>query len=99
MEVLSGLRAGETVVVDGAFLLKAQAENKVNATLTSAVAVDKGVADQVARSLEKKLGRKVELTLTVDASLIGGAVIRAENLVIDGSVRSRLEKLAHALVS
>ena len=79
--------------------LKAQAENKVKATLTSAVAVDKGVADQVARALEKKLGRAVELTLAVDPSLIGGAVIRAENMVIDGSVRTRLEKLAHALTS
>jgi F-type H+-transporting ATPase subunit delta len=79
--------------------LKAQAENKLKATLTSAVAVDKSVADQVARSLEKKLGRAVELTLTVDPSLIGGAVIRAENMVIDGSVRTRLEKLAHALTS
>jgi F-type H+-transporting ATPase subunit delta len=79
--------------------LKAQAENKVKATLISAVAVDKSVADQVARSLEKKLGRAVELTLAVDPSLIGGAVIRAENMVIDGSVRTRLEKLAHALTS
>ena len=79
--------------------LKMNAENKVKATLTSAVAVDKGVADQVARSLEKRLGRTVDLTLAVDPSLIGGAVIRAEDMVIDGSVRTRLEKLAHALTS
>lgn len=79
--------------------LKAQAENKVNVTLTSAVAVDQNVADQVKRALEQKLGRAVELTLEVDPSLIGGAVIRAEDRVIDGSVRTRLRQLAQALVN
>jgi F-type H+-transporting ATPase subunit delta len=79
--------------------LKAQAENKVNVTLTSAVAVEQGVADQVKRALEQKLGRAVELSLDVDPSLIGGAVIRAEDMVIDGSVRSRLQQLTQALVS
>jgi F-type H+-transporting ATPase subunit delta len=78
--------------------LKAQAENKVKAKLISAVVVEKSVADQIARGLERKLGRTVELVLEVDPSLIGGAVIRAEDMVIDGSVRARLEQLAQALV-
>ncbi len=79
--------------------LKAQAENKVSVTLTSAVAVDKSVAEQVTRALQEKLGRTVELTLEIDPSLIGGAIIRAEDMVIDGSVRSRLQQLTQALVS
>jgi F-type H+-transporting ATPase subunit delta len=78
--------------------LKAQAENTVKVTLTSATAVESGVADKVARALEAKLGRKVELELEVDASLIGGAIIRAEDMVIDGSVRTRLQRLAESLV-
>lgn len=79
--------------------LKAQAENKVKVTLTSAVPVDGGIAEQVTRALQKRLGRAVDLTLEVDPTLIGGAVIRADDRVIDGSVRTRLQKLAEALVS
>jgi F-type H+-transporting ATPase subunit delta len=77
--------------------LKAQAENKVNVTVTSATAIDGPLAEQIKKSLEHKLGRSVELTLTVDASLIGGAVIRADDMVIDGSVRTRLQRLAETL--
>ena len=77
---------------------KAQAESKVKATLITASAVDKAQAAQVAQALERKLGRKVELELKVDASLVGGAIIRAEDMVIDGSVRSRLKRLAATLI-
>jgi F-type H+-transporting ATPase subunit delta len=79
--------------------LKAEAENKVKAKLISATAVDAGVAERVKQALKKRLGREVELTLTVDPSLIGGAIVRAEDMVIDGSVRTRLEQLARAMVS
>jgi len=79
--------------------LKAQAENKVKATLVSAAEVDAAVAEQVAQALERKLGRKVELTLAVDPEILGGAVIRAEDMVIDASVRTRLRELANALVA
>ena len=78
--------------------LKAEAENKVKVTFTSATAADPKVVAQVTQALKVRLGREVELTLEVDASLIGGAIIRAEDMVIDGSVRARLEKLAHALI-
>lgn len=78
--------------------LKAEAENKVNVTVTSATPVDDKLAEQIKKALEKKLGRAVELTLTVDAALIGGAVIQADDMVIDGSVRTRLQRLAEAIV-
>ncbi|HEX5046530.1 MAG TPA: F0F1 ATP synthase subunit delta [Gammaproteobacteria bacterium] len=78
--------------------LKAQAENKVKVTMTAATQVDPGTAEQVKQALKKRLGREVELELAVDPSLIGGAVIRAEDMVIDGSVRARLEKLAAQLI-
>ncbi len=74
--------------------LKAHAENKVKATLTSAAAVEPSLAASIARSLERKLGRTVELTVEIDPGLIGGAIIRAEDMVIDGSVRARLRQLA-----
>lgn len=78
--------------------LKTQAENKVKVTFISATAADPEVVKQVAQSLTKRLGREVEMELEVDAALIGGAIIRAEDMVIDGSVRARLEKLAHTLI-
>lgn len=78
--------------------LKAEQENKVKVTLTSASAVDAEQAESVASALSKKLGRSVELELEVDASLLGGAVIRAKDMVIDDSLQTRLKRLASTLV-
>jgi F-type H+-transporting ATPase subunit delta len=78
--------------------LKAEAENKVNVTVTSATPVDGALADRIKTALERKLGRAVELTLAVDAALIGGAIIQADDMVIDGSVRTRLQRLTEAIV-
>ena len=80
-------------------ILKAEAERTVEVSMVAAVEVEAGLAKRIAEALEKKLGRAVELKLSVDPDLIGGAVIRAEDRVIDGSVRSRLESLANVLVS
>ena len=77
--------------------LKAGAENRVNVQLTTAAAVDEKVAAGISKALEQKLGRQIELELVVDEALLGGAVIRAEDMVIDGSVKNRLEKLAATL--
>jgi F-type H+-transporting ATPase subunit delta len=78
--------------------LKIAAENRVKVTLTSATPVEPDVVTKLTQSLERKLGRIVELTLEVDASLLGGAVIRAEDMVIDGSVRNRLQRLTDRLI-
>lgn len=79
--------------------LKAEAENTVKATLVMAADTESDVASRISASLEKKLGRKVELELEVDDELLGGAVVRAEDMVIDGSVKTRLRKLAESLIS
>ncbi|HVY64829.1 MAG TPA: F0F1 ATP synthase subunit delta [Gammaproteobacteria bacterium] len=79
--------------------LKARAENKIKVTLVSASPVDAQLAEQVTKSLTQRLGRAVELTLEVDPSLLGGAIIRAQDMVIDGSVRTRLQRLTEALVA
>ena len=78
--------------------LKSQAENKVKVTLVSATQVDAPLAEQITKSLTRRLGRAVELTLEVDPSLLGGAVIRADDMVIDGSVRTRLQRLTESLI-
>jgi F-type H+-transporting ATPase subunit delta len=78
-------------------LLRAEAERTIQAQVESALPVSDDHQQRIAEALEKRLGRRVELSVSTDASLIGGAVIRAGDLVIDGSVRARLEKLAAAV--
>lgn len=77
--------------------LRAEAEKTVNARLITAQPVDAKVEAAVAEALSQRLGLQVRLVTEVDESLLGGAVIRAGDMVIDGSVRGRLEKLASAL--
>ena len=78
--------------------LKAKVENSVDAVITSAAPLSDARMQEIAASLKDRLGRDVKLTSEIDENLIGGAVIRAGDVVIDGSLRARLEGLAHALV-
>ena len=78
--------------------LKAEAENKVDVTLVSATSVEPEVAEKITRALERRLGRRVDLKVEIDDKLLGGAVIRAEDMVIDGSVRTRLQRLSETLI-
>lgn len=77
--------------------LKAEKQNILNVKLISATPVSDSLRHRFAQALEKKLGRGVRLDCEVDESLIGGAVIQADDMVIDGSLRGRLEKLAGAM--
>ncbi|MGB5631017.1 MAG: F0F1 ATP synthase subunit delta [Woeseiaceae bacterium] len=77
--------------------LKAKVENTVDAVITSAVPLSKEQQQAMAASLRKKLGREINVSTEIDEKLIGGAVIRAGDVVIDGSLRARLEGLANAL--
>ena len=54
---------------------------------------------EIAKALEKRLGRNINLETEIDASLIGGAVITAGDIVIDGSMRARLDSLTSALIN
>lgn len=77
--------------------MRAKEEDTLQAQLITARPVDDAVQKQLADALGKRTGRKVTLSAETDESLLGGAVIRAGDLVIDGSVRGRLERLAHTL--
>jgi F-type H+-transporting ATPase subunit delta len=77
--------------------LKAKVENTVDAVITSAAPLSKEQQQAMADALKEKLGRGINVTTEIDENLIGGAVIRAGDVVIDGSLRSRLESLANAL--
>ena len=65
--------------------------------LTSAFALSDNQTDELAVKLRQTLERDVEISTRVDQSLIGGVHIRAGDLVIDGSVRGKLAKLAEVL--
>ena len=78
--------------------LKAGAENTMNVTLRAAAPVSDGQRAQIIAALKKRFGRDVRLNFELDESLIGGARLQAEDHVIDGSVSTRLAKLASALV-
>jgi F-type H+-transporting ATPase subunit delta len=73
------------------------AEGRVQAELISAFPASAAQQDQIIQSLRRRLGRDIELTCKVDANLLGGAIIRAGDLVIDGSVRGKLQRLGTAL--
>ncbi|MES1924294.1 F0F1 ATP synthase subunit delta [Salinisphaera sp. T31B1] len=76
---------------------KAEAESRVDVRVTSAVAFSDEQQAALAKSLEKRLSRTVRLSFEQDENVIGGAVIRAGDLVIDGSLRAQLERMRTTL--
>ena len=78
---------------------RAEAERVVKATITSANALDASELAKLSEALRKRFGREVEVSTAVDASLIGGAVIDAGDVVIDGSLRTKLARLGAALAN
>ena len=77
--------------------LKAEAERTVNVEVDSAFELSVAQQDRIAGSLKKRLGREVKLVCKVNKDLLGGAVIRTGDKVIDGSARTRLNEMASAL--
>lgn len=77
--------------------LKAEAEKTVEAEVISAFEVSQEQQQQIADKLKQRLGRDVTLTCRVDNTLIGGVIIKAGDLVIDGSAIGQINKLSVAL--
>jgi F-type H+-transporting ATPase subunit delta len=73
------------------------AEQTISAELISAFPASEAQQAAISAALKQRLGRDIELQCSTDAALLGGAVIRAGDLVIDGSVRGKLERLGTAL--
>lgn len=78
-------------------LYKANQEKTVDVEVQTAFELSSELEQKLAATLKAKLDREVTLTTTVDKSLIGGALIRAGDTVIDGSARGRLAKLSEAM--
>lgn len=77
--------------------MKAQLEQSIDVEIESAFDLDGAQQDKLADALSKKLDRKVVVSSTTNQALIGGAIIRAQDLVIDASVRGKLAKLAETV--
>lgn len=77
--------------------LRQEAEGRLSVTARSAHALDKKATEALKAKLAERLGRNIELDVVDDKSLIGGVVLQAGDLVIDGSVKGQLDRLAAAM--
>jgi F-type H+-transporting ATPase subunit delta len=80
-------------------MLKAEYENELDVQVTSAVEMNTQQQAKLADALKKRFKRDVRINSVVDPSLLGGAVIRAGDLVIDGSINGRLQRMASDLAN
>ncbi|HKG35250.1 MAG TPA: ATP synthase F1 subunit delta [Solirubrobacterales bacterium] len=70
---------------------------KLDVTVTSAVELDPEVVREVGDAIEERTGRSVELSSRVDEDILGGLVLQVGNMVLDASIRNRLEKLRKSI--
>jgi len=80
-------------------VLKDAAQGVADVTVTSAAALDAAMQKKLSQALEKRLKRQVRLHCEINPQLIGGAILRAGDLVIDGSLSTRLERIAYELTA
>jgi F-type H+-transporting ATPase subunit delta len=79
--------------------MKAQQEKSIDVEVTAAYELSADLINKLAQALSAKLNRSVSVLSSVDKSLLGGAIIHTGDMVIDGSIRGRLAKLAEAMKS
>ena len=78
--------------------MRAAAEGKVEVEVVTAYPLDRQQQDSIAGMISGRLGKQVNIRTSVDESLIGGAVIRAGDSIIDASLRGRLAELRNELI-
>ncbi len=76
---------------------KQEAEGSIEVKVTSAQALTAAQEQEIINNMKSRLGKEVSITSEVDESLIAGAIIKAGDLVIDGSARGQLNKLTTQL--
>jgi ATP synthase F1 delta subunit len=70
----------------------------IDVTVTSAVELDPDVVKKIGKEIEEQTGQSVELSSRVDDAILGGLVLQVGNMVLDASIRNRLEKLRKSVV-
>ncbi|PJD93388.1 MAG: F0F1 ATP synthase subunit delta [Legionella sp.] len=78
---------------------RAEQEKTLSVEVISYSAMSQAQQEKLIAALSKRLQRNVSLNISIDPSLLGGAVVRAGDLVIDGSVRGKLNKLGTDLAA
>jgi F-type H+-transporting ATPase subunit delta len=73
--------------------LWAEANKRLEVTLTSAVELDPQIVERVGKEIERQTDRKIDLRSEVDEKILGGLRLRVGNMVLDASLRSKLERL------
>ena len=79
--------------------LKAEHEQEIVVDITSAVKLKVAQQKVIGAALEKRLARKVKLNCSVDKNVVSGLIIKAGDMVIDGSIRGKLNRLATTIQS
>jgi F-type H+-transporting ATPase subunit delta len=79
--------------------MKADFDKEVTVDVSSAVELTAEQQSNISAALEKRLARKVKLNCVVDATIVSGLVIKAGDMVIDGSIRGKLNRLATTMQS
>jgi ATP synthase F1 delta subunit len=76
-----------------------QENRRLDVTVTSAVELDPAVVEQIGQEVERQTGEKVDLSSRIDSEILGGIVLQVGNMVLDASIRSRLEKLRKSVAT
>jgi F-type H+-transporting ATPase subunit delta len=76
---------------------KAEFDKEIDVDVTSAIKLTKAQQSSISAALEKRLSRKVNLICNVDKTIVAGLIIKAGDTVIDGSIQTKLNRLADAL--
>lgn len=72
---------------------------RIDVTVTSAVELDPAVVSRIGEEIQRQTGQEVDLASRVDAEILGGVVLQVGNMVLDASIRNRLEKLRKSVAS
>ena len=72
---------------------------RIDVTVTSAVELDPEVVAKIGQEVERQTGEEVDLSSNVDSGILGGIVLQVGNMVLDASIRSRLEKLRKSVAT
>jgi F-type H+-transporting ATPase subunit delta len=72
---------------------------RIDVTVTSAVELDPAIVAKIGQEVERQTGEEVDLASAVDDQILGGIVLQVGNMVLDASIRSRLEKLRKSVAT
>ena len=87
------------LVLEHFLALKAELEQEITVDVTSAVEITAEQKTTISAALEKRLAHKVKLNCKIDVNIVSGLIIKAGDMVIDGSVQGKLSRLATTLQS